>query len=156
MYETEEQYFAYTVASETTAKDLVASLKLRISSENYGKNPVKLTWDAETSASEFAGMFDSANATDVTINNNLTLAANTRFQDVVTDKFVVNGYLTVDHDCTLELPEVCIIVDGTLKANNQSTLKGNVIVCGAGQVIIATGVNNTWQAGTGFTGWVIK
>lgn len=146
----ELMYFAYTVGEETTATELVAALKARISDNNYGKNPIKLTWSA-TSATEFAGMLDSANATDVIINNNLTLTANTRFQDVATDKFIVNGFLTIANGNSLEVPaDVCIVVNGTLKANNWAKLIGsNVTVYGEGEVIIASSVTIEWTKKTG-------
>lgn len=139
-------YFAYTVGEEETATELVVALKARISDVNYGKNPVKLTWGA-TSATKFAGMLDSANAENVTINNDLTLAGNTRFQDVKTDKFVVNGFLTIANGYSLEVPEeICVVVNGTLKANNWAKLIGsNVTVCGEGEVITASGVTVGWS-----------
>lgn len=156
------QYFAYTVANEKTAVELVASLKARISSYNYGINPVKLTW-AATSASEFVGQLRTPNVTEVTINNSLLITKDednnkTSFPSVEDDKFVVNsnGFLTVDSYSSLELPNVCIKVDGTLKANNNSILKGNVTVCGKGIVVIATGAEATWAASSDFEGWEIK
>lgn len=139
-------YFAYTVGEEKTAAELVAALKARISDVNYGKNPIKLTWGA-ASASEFEGKLDTPNATDVTINNSLTLTGDTRFQDVETDKFVVNGFLTIANGCSLEVPEsICVVVNGTLKANNWAKLKGSdVTVCGEGEVITASGVTVEWK-----------
>lgn len=150
----DKMYFAYTVAEETTAIELVDALKARISSANYGINPIKLTW-AATSATEFGGKLLTPNVTEVTINNSLTLNAYTSFPNVADDKFVVNGILTVANGQTLEVPTVCIVVDGTLKANNHSSLKGNATVCGEGKVIIATAENNTWTKDADFEGeWI--
>lgn len=141
--------FAYTVGAEDDATELVATLKNKISSKNYGKNPVILTWGAN-SATTFEGRLRTPNVTEVVINNNLTVKKYTMFEDVLS--FAVNGYLTVANDATLDLGSAqYAVVDGTLKANNQSTLNGNVAVKGEGVVVIET-ANSSWTKDSNFSG----
>lgn len=141
--------FAYTVGAEDDATELVATLKNKISSKNYGKNPVKLTW-GENSAETFEGRLNTPNVTIIKIENNLTVKSYTLFEDAET--FVVDGYLTVANGATLDLGSAeNAVVNGTLKANNQSTLKGEVEVEGKGIVVIET-ANSSWTEADSFGG----
>ena len=147
----EHMIFAYTVGSEKTDTALLAALKARISSANYGINPITLTW-ASTSATEFAGKLDEANVTNVMVDNNLTINGGTRFEDVVNNGFVVSpaATLTIANDITLRVADkVTVIINGTLKANNHSWLKGEgVTVAGYGSVYVES-ANCNWTKATG-------
>lgn len=142
-----KMYFAYTVGAEKSAADLAAVLKDKISSKNYGKNPVILTW-AANSATEYTGKLTSANVTEVIINNNLTMSGTSSFPAV--EKFVVNGSLTVANKATLNVEKLTsAVVNGTLKANNQSKLPNVVTVNSENKkaVVIIETADSKWIKG---------
>ncbi|MBE6276362.1 MAG: hypothetical protein E7096_08505 [Bacteroides sp.] len=141
-----DMYFRYTVAAETTAKDLEAALKARISNNNYGINPVILIWGAN-SANTFYGYVDHANVVDVTIDNKLTLTANTRFDDV--QKFTVNNFLTVDNNVVLNVKNAVVTVNGEIKACNHSSLKGSGATYVGNGTIYDSTATFEWAVGVG-------
>ena len=121
-----KNYFRYTVGTETTATALQASLKARISSQNWGKggSPIILVW-GENSATTYAGTMTEANVERIIVENNLTIVekegtttVETKFDELndydwtTTPQpankalWVVNGAsLTIDNYATFTLKE---------------------------------------------------
>ena len=179
--------FAYTIQEETTSDELNEVLKTKISSYNFGKNPIKLTWGAN-SAATFSGRLDlnyevngsvpnfyvssymDLNVKYVVINNNLTILKSegcpydeqkTAFPSLEKMEIGTGASLTVNKGAILEVAvkigkasngkwsteanKATVIVDGKLKANNQSKVTNNLVeVSGKGEVWVET-ANFAWQ-----------
>ena len=99
------------------------------------------------SANTFYGYVDHANVVDVTINNKLTLTANTRFDDV--QKFTVNNFLTVDNNVVLNVKDAVVTVNGEIKACNHSSLKGSGATYVGNGTIYDSTATFEWTAGVG-------
>lgn len=88
-----KNYFRYTVGTETTATALQASLKARISSQNWGKggSPIILVW-GENSATTYAGTMTEANVERIIVENNLTIVQKEGTTTVETKFDELNDY----------------------------------------------------------------
>lgn len=76
-------FFRYYVQSETTAKDLAAALKTRISAQNWTINPIILIWN-DNSPATFAGTdLAGKNVHTVTIDRDLTWTSAVKFDQAV-------------------------------------------------------------------------
>ena len=76
-------FFRYYVQSETTAKDLAAALKTRISAQNWTINPIILIWNGNSPAT-FAGTdLAGKNVHTVTIDRDLTWTSAVKFDQAV-------------------------------------------------------------------------
>lgn len=149
----EDMYFRYTV-SETAAKNLAAALKTRISEQNYNVNPIILVWAANSPAN-FAGTeLDDSNVNTVIINRDLTLTANTRFQDA--EYVTINSLVTVGNGNSalgFNCGAAEVTVNGSIKVNNHGGLSGAATYVGAGTIhMVGADSRLSWTEGATWTG----
>lgn len=162
--------FRYTVNAETTATALDASLKARISSHNYGRNPIIVIWGAESPA-KFQGTV-SSNVERVVVLNKVVFGQDTKFSALnnvdmtqsTNREFVIakDATVTVENYGKLTLgnkvygQQINALVNGTLKVNNQAEVNtvapSAVIVEGNGHVQNESGSFNFWYKSTSFAG----
>lgn len=163
--------FRYTVNAETTAADLDAALKARISSHNYGKNPIIVIWGTESPVA-FSGKVNS-NVERVAVLNNLVISDVTEFMKLrnqdgtrsTLNAFVIaeDATLTIANDAKFKLGNyfngttVYATIDGEFKINNQATVTAvpSVEVYGNGRVQNESGRFTNWATAGSWNGeWV--
>lgn len=153
--DSENMFFRYTV-NKDKAKDLEAELKTRISSNNYGKNPIILVWAANSPAT-FQGVdlsSKNANVTNVVIDNDLTLVAATRMTEAEYITINAGKTLTIGNGATTEgfnLGSAEVTINGTVKVNNHAVVAGAAKYVGNGSIYNA-GSSFAWTAGADWTG----
>lgn len=169
---TQNNYFRYTVNNETTAKEIVKSLKDLISENNWTNRTI-LVWGAN-SATTISGeglSTDELNIDRVIIENDLvvvkgkttnkflltTLDSNCAAVDCKNDTYkdkkslYIKGSLTVDNEAELVLNEgATVFVEGLFKANNSAKVTTPVYVYGTTGVVenYTLDGNFDWQRAT--------
>lgn len=157
-------YFRYTVKADTDAAKLLATLKARISSHNYGENRIIVTFNG--SKINYSGTIEEKNVIHHVVVEPLTLLAitgetsfkalqnrSTSFISYTAFEIKEDAEVDVCNNASLKLEnDNVVVVNGTLKAKNDSKLLGNAKVTGNGLLEIDTaGSNVNWQL-AGWTG----